>query len=91
MLKGVFTTDQGDMLLLGLSRENVNRLTAGQPITITSEQLAALGIPLQRPIVIHFGETEQAIVDEVQSHGVPLELIDPEGSDPPGSRGPGRT
>jgi hypothetical protein len=46
------------VLFLGLSGENVTRLAAGEPIRITPQQMAELGLP-QMEVVIHYGRTEQ--------------------------------
>jgi hypothetical protein len=44
-------------------------MVAGEPIRITSAQMAALGLP---PIVIvlHYGRTEAAILAEIEEYGV---------------------
>jgi len=57
------------MLLLGLSGENVTRLAAGEPIRISAQQMGQLGLP-QVEVVIHYGRTEQAILDELADQGV---------------------
>ena len=45
MIKAVSRTGLGEPLLfLGLSGENVTRLVAGEPILITSAQMAELGL-----------------------------------------------
>lgn len=60
-------------LFLGLDRENVNRLLAGQPIRVPSSRTKALGFePIM--VVIHFGETQQAMLDEIAEHGESLVL-----------------
>jgi hypothetical protein len=70
MIKAASRTGLGEPLLfLGLSGENVTRLTAGEPIVISSAQLAELGLP-QIVVVIHYGHTEDDILAEIQSHGV---------------------
>jgi hypothetical protein len=62
------------VLFLGLSGENVTRLSAGEPIYIRGEDLAALGLPAV-PVVIHYGRTEQAILDELAEHGAELRTL----------------
>jgi hypothetical protein len=57
------------LLLLGLSGENVTRLAAGEPIHISAAQMRELGLP-QIKIIIHYGRTEQDILDEMKAHGV---------------------
>ena len=47
-------------LILGLSRENVNRLTAGQPILIHRDKQGD-AVPEGWEILICFGETELAL------------------------------
>lgn len=59
-----------EFLLLGLSAGNVAKLRDGKPVEILKEEL---GIGFD--IAIMYGETEQAIVAELQSLG--LELPDP--------------
>ena len=80
MIKLAAKTGLGqDLLFLGIDGENVTRLVAGEPILIKAEDLAALGLP---PIVvaIHYGKTEQAILDEFRARGV--RVIDARGSSP---------
>lgn len=72
MIKAASRTALGEPLLfLGLSGENVTRLTAGEPIRITSAQLAEMGLPPML-VVIHYGRTEAAILAELKEHGVKL-------------------
>ena len=65
------------LLLLGLSGENVTRLAAGEPIRITTAHLAQLGLPATMEIVIHYGKTEEAILDDFAEHG----LVPQDGAD----------
>jgi hypothetical protein len=62
------------VLFLGLSGENVTRLVAGESIRISPEQVGQLGLP-QMEVVIHYGRTEQAIVDELEGFGVQMRSI----------------
>jgi hypothetical protein len=79
MIKAASRTALGEPLLfLGLSGENVTRLAAGEPVLITSSQLAELGLP-PMVIAIHYGKTEQAILAEIKAHGITLH--DAEGGD----------
>ena len=72
MIKAAGKTGLGlPLLLLGLSGENVTRLTAGEPIRIQGADMAALGFPPME-IVIHYGRTEREIVDELKAHGIKL-------------------
>lgn len=59
------------LLFLGLSGENVTRLAAGEPIRIRATDLVALGLP-PIEVVIHYGRTEDAIREEIVSHGIKL-------------------
>ena len=71
MIKAAGKTGLGlPLLFLGLSGENVTRLTAGEPILVSATQMAELGLPAM-DVVLHYGRTEQAIVEELQEHGVP--------------------
>lgn len=72
MIKARSTTGFGTPLLfLGLSGENVTRLVAAEPIRITAGDMQRLGLPAIE-IVIHYGKTEQSIVDEIQAHEITL-------------------
>jgi len=58
-------------MILGLSRENLDRLAKNQPISVST---ATHGVPMPEgcpTIVILFGETEQAIVDVLQQNNKP--------------------
>lgn len=72
MIKAAGKTGLGlPLLLLGLSGENVTRLADGEPIRIKAADMAALGFPPME-VVIHYGRTEQDILDELKAHGVQL-------------------
>jgi hypothetical protein len=72
MIKAAGKTGDGKPLLfLGLSGENVTRLAAGEPIHIPARHVAELGLP-EMEIIINYGRTEQAIVDDLAANGVPL-------------------
>lgn len=76
MIKAVGKTALGQpLLLLGLSGENVTRLAAGEPIMISAAQLAELGLP-QMVIAIHYGRTEQGILDDFRKHGMQLREVE---------------
>jgi hypothetical protein len=80
MIKAASRTALGEPLLfLGLSGENVTRLAAGEPVLITSSQLAELGLP-PMVIAIHYGRTEDDIVAEIKAHGVKMRPV-PEAGD----------
>jgi hypothetical protein len=66
------TGDGKPLLFLGISGENVTRLAAGEPIVIAAGALAGLGLP-EMAVVIHYGKTEQDILDEIRGHGITVE------------------
>ncbi len=69
MIKARAKTGLGlDMVLLGLSGENVARLTAGEPIRLN---LRDLGLPAIE-VVLTYGKTEGDILTEVRSHGITI-------------------
>jgi len=59
------TQDGRDIIILGLSRENVNKLLEDQPIWVDTE---AMGIPGGMHIAILGGETEEAIHADLSKH-----------------------
>ena len=61
--------DKSDLLVMGLSRENITRLMAGQPIAVRRKTHGA-AIPPGLEICILFGETEEAIVEQFKKAGV---------------------
>ena len=67
MIKALAKTDKGDLIVLGLSRENIRRLKGGAPIDIDLSEMGLSG-----HIVIFAGETEQSMAEEL------AELIGPE-------------
>jgi hypothetical protein len=56
------------MIMLGLSEENVRRLQGGKPIDIKRESHGD-GVPEGWEIVIFVGETEQSMKKELESLG----------------------
>lgn len=72
MIKASTRTALGQpVLFLGLSGENITRLAAGEPIRISVQQMTELGLP-QVEVLIHYGRTEQDIIDELGAHGIKL-------------------
>jgi hypothetical protein len=70
VIRASWTTPTGrSIVLLGLSRANVDRLTMGQPIRVDLDELLPDG-PSPSEVLISFGETEAAIVAELQAAGV---------------------
>lgn len=75
MIKATFEGRTGHTLLIGLTRENVNRLFDNQPIRILPD--AALDLPIT--IAIMAGESEEDITEALAPffgpstvfHGVP--------------------
>ncbi len=65
MISAVATVDDGTrIILLGVSRENITRLTAGKPIRIKAETHP--GFPLDIVVGIIFGETDAELVSMFQ-------------------------
>jgi hypothetical protein len=62
-----FTTGPGAVIALGLSRGNVDLLTAGKPVRVFG---ADVGQPEIQAIVIGFGETENEIEEEFRKAGL---------------------
>jgi len=60
-------TDGRHVLVLGLSRGNVERLLDGQPIRVTGE---SVGIPDLASVLIVFGETEAVLEAEMRNAGL---------------------
>jgi hypothetical protein len=56
----------GNVVLLGLSRMNVERLEGGMPIRFDGAEVGAPGLAF----LIVFGETEQAIVAMLRGEGL---------------------
>jgi hypothetical protein len=88
MLK--FTARTGDnrtLVVLGLEGENVRLLTEGKPLVA---DLAELGIP-GIIVSLMYGETQDAILDELRGTGIKLAKIEdrrPEAGGPPGAGEP---
>ncbi len=63
--------DDREMLGLGLSRKNCERLLAGQPIFIDLDKMASAGsgLKMRGVILIIGGETEEAMTDEMHKGG----------------------
>lgn len=55
-------------LFLGLDGESITRLVAGEPIRVPPQRMEALGFP-PMTVVIVYGRTQEAILDEVAAHG----------------------
>lgn len=65
MIKAVLDNRDGSRtVLLGLSRENINRLFQDKPIKV---DLAELGLPTTLSIVLIGGETEGAILNDIKA------------------------
>lgn len=80
MISGFSKTKAGQkVIVLGLSRENVERLTTGgKPMWISASR--GHEVPRDTEIVIIFGETEKDIVDGLRVAGVDAPLVDRSGS-----------
>lgn len=72
MFIGRATLDEGqELLVLGLSRQNRERLAAGQPIDL-SRASHGMAMPEKLKIMIFAGETEESMREQMRS------LINPE-------------
>lgn len=58
----------GNVVLLGITRGNIERLMKGQPMHISGDD-PAIGLP-GITIAIMYGETEDAIATELREHGL---------------------
>jgi hypothetical protein len=64
--------EEGEILLLGLSRENVRRLSNREPIVL-KRATHGNGIPQGWEILICFGETEEELFAELKQSGMVTE------------------
>jgi hypothetical protein len=66
MITAVAKADDGTrIILLGVSRGNITRLTAGQPIRVSAASHP--GFPDDVTVMIVFGETESWLVDQMKA------------------------
>jgi hypothetical protein len=63
---------KGPLIILGLSKINLERLQKDQPIQIMGEELEIPGVRF----VICYGETEHDIVQDLNKHGANITLDD---------------
>ena len=64
MIKAVGIKDGKSILIVGLSRNNVELLMQDQPVHIRPQEMAEMGLP-EMSIVLLFGETEEAIANDI--------------------------
>jgi hypothetical protein len=79
MIKAAGRTGDGrPLLILGLTEENVTRLTGGEPVRVPAAHLRALGLPPVE-IAITYGPDEESIAAEIRVAGAALtaRLLDP--------------
>lgn len=70
MIRAKATDPDGKpIIFLGLSRENITRLVAGQPIRVVGD---SVGVPSLAAITIVFGETEKQILQDMRDAGFQL-------------------
>ena len=67
MIRLTGKTGDRPFLILGVDRENINRLTSGKPIRVTMES-----VDIERDVMVIFGETLQDVMDQLTSAGVEL-------------------
>ena len=73
MMKFTARLGKGGFLLgLGLTAENVKRLKSGQPIHVFCQDVH---LPWQGEILIMYGETEAAMVDELSANMGPGTIV----------------
>lgn len=71
MIKGRGETDDGtQVLLLGLSAENIKRLHQDKPILVTAADMVGMGFPALEVVIIA-GETEASMAQALG--GLPLQ------------------
>ena len=56
--------DGKEIIVLGVTRENLQRLEQGHPIKVSAEKHA--GFPPNLVVVIFYGDTERAIVEQLK-------------------------
>ena len=62
MIKAVMQNNEGkNILLLGLSRDNLSRLKQGKPIHINGSELG-----FDNDVIVVYGETEELIYQDLQ-------------------------
>lgn len=71
MIRLTGKTGDRAFLILGVDRDNINRLTSGKPIRVTAESVG-----IERDVMIIFGETLQSVTDELTAAGVVLPTPD---------------
>lgn len=67
MIRLTGSTNDRPFLLLGIDRENIDRLTSGKPIRVLMESIG-----IERDVLIVFGETLQNVTDELTAAGISL-------------------
>jgi hypothetical protein len=68
-------SENEQLLVLGLSKANVERLEQGQPIRV-SRETHGMAVPAGLKIMIFTGETEQSMRDAVASLIGPSTIVD---------------
>lgn len=67
MIRATGEANGRPFLILGVDRENINRLTAGKPIRVTMESVG-----IERDVLIIFGETLQDVTNELMAAGMKI-------------------
>lgn len=75
MLKAVFRAgpDGRKVILLGVDRENIRRLTGGEPIKVDLTELGAG----DGDVIVVYGETLQSLAGELRAAGIPVPPVPP--------------
>lgn len=78
MIKATLNRGDKKILILGVSKLNVERLQKDMPIKVLLSDINQVDLSCISEIVIMYGETEQTIMDELQKHAdLPPLKIDP--------------
>lgn len=60
-----YTGERGERLIVGVTRGNIDRLTAGKPMRVQIAEHVSV-----REVIVVFGEDKHAIVAELESAGL---------------------
>lgn len=63
----IYGTLESGWLVIGLSKENVERLQLGKPIFKSGARIEDEGLP---PLLILYGETEEVCLEKLRKHSL---------------------
>ena len=75
------TIDGREMVILGITRLNLAKLLAKQPIRVSQETHGA-GMPEDLVVIICYGDTEEGLAEELKAVGVLSDETRLQGPDP---------